>query len=613
MKQEIETYIKNIREIDENGESIFIERLLKDKTKKIEKLEKRLNGEKMKLVFIGDSGVGKSTIISNLFNVFASGTKENEIIRVMPADKGGKTTPCEVEIYFTDNENKIVIENIVNGELQKIVKAYLKYHCLGDEDEEVSKFSEELTRIIENILGEEFVEKAENLNVLEAEKLIELSEIKKRLQEFEEEVYFDFSCENNDLLKMQELLEKINRGEEQKVGVPKKIEVYIDKNLLQIEIPEWISSIVDTRGIGSDSSESKNLEGLYIREDLRNYIKADDTIIVYINKYIDLSPKFETTFNNLWNDKDMYLLDKLILLINVDEAEVVSKLKDEESAEEKIKVLRKKEANFKKSLTKKDDILNIVTWNPLEGKEKVKGRGKYQIVDRVASEENIRRMNDFLSSVYQKVLNRAVQEKKEEEQICKSIISNNIGKAEILRFNSLVLEFEDKFLNEYKPVVNKWKEDYSMQMEEMLEGLHGNTAKALIVGDGTIYSTRRTIIDIMSYKHDRLFKLLEQNLNDVSTLLLEVYEEKFLKSDEEYFFNQVKRMIKDRINKYCKQVDSSIMEFFKICLLEDSTNIWDNMWSIRQNTAYKYADILGSEIRKLFDENYSIESNQIVF
>jgi hypothetical protein len=65
----------------------------------------------------------------------------------------------------------------------------------------------------------------------------------------------------------------INNGLFPDVAIPERVDISINPQDIPIQLPHFISEVVDTRGFEGNT-----------REDLRQYINSDDTIIVLLDK-----------------------------------------------------------------------------------------------------------------------------------------------------------------------------------------------------------------------------------------------------------------------------------------------------------------------------------------
>lgn len=120
---------------------------------KIDELDKILKTENKNLVFIGTIGVGKTSAICSLFNLFDNSDKKKRPILKTGA---GATTICEVEIEF-GNTHSIKIDAYRIDELKQLFSEYLDT-IIGNTtlvDGQIQKLTTELERAIKYMIAPE--------------------------------------------------------------------------------------------------------------------------------------------------------------------------------------------------------------------------------------------------------------------------------------------------------------------------------------------------------------------------------------------------------------------------------------------------------------------------
>jgi hypothetical protein len=245
---------------------------------KINEVNKILTKEDKNIVFIGTIGVGKTTAICSLFDLFDTSGK-----RILPILKtgAGATTICEVEIEF-GLTNQLRIDPYSTQELEQLISEYVdtltgnnvnvdgQRQAMTTELERAIKFMVapngmsliDIDPYITDIINQNNNDKAKIKQVL-----IERANLQERNQ-----VVFTNNTQNTDALWLRTLFSDINDGKIANASLPKKM--YITINLGN-KVP---NKIIDTKGMDSRNPE-------FLREDLDRYIKNPDNLIVYCSSF----------------------------------------------------------------------------------------------------------------------------------------------------------------------------------------------------------------------------------------------------------------------------------------------------------------------------------------
>lgn len=281
---------------------------LHSKLERVKKIEKILEIKKYKLVFIGTVGAGKTTAISHLFNLTSlikktvkKGKKSKSIESIEPllSTGSGRTTICEVEIKFSE-QIAIEIEPYSQKDIKQQIEDFCEsiYNEVNPKDNENSPkniISIELERAIRSIIGlKELTKQNTDEDGKKNIEKIDLAKDKAKefnsLAEFENfalaqanlnnrnESKISFNQSDDDAKKwLKTNFSKINRAEIPTFSIPKKINVYINKDIVGESRLNIFNSVIDTKGI--DESP--------IREDLTNYIENSNTICIFTSSYND--------------------------------------------------------------------------------------------------------------------------------------------------------------------------------------------------------------------------------------------------------------------------------------------------------------------------------------
>jgi hypothetical protein len=271
---------------------------------KINAIEKFLIKQDKNLVFIGTIGVGKTTSICSLFDLFDSGGKP--ILKT----GAGATTICEVEIVF-GSSNEIRIEPYEDTEIIKFINEYLDIKVGSNRtvDGVPQDLTTELKRAIEYIIGQgvslmqcrSYIENVISENNYFRENIynvfINNAGIENRVEKL-------FVCPENIADKLHWLREKfseLNDGKCRTASLPKKMYVTINANKIK-------NVIIDTKGIDSNEKD-------YLRQDFDRYIINEDNLIIYCSSFTAApdSGIFESIKHYTKKDRDY--LKRMILLI----------------------------------------------------------------------------------------------------------------------------------------------------------------------------------------------------------------------------------------------------------------------------------------------------------
>ena len=248
--------------------------------KRSKEIEENCSIERYDLYFNGKVGVGKSTAICYLTglidkNCFAGGNM-NDLPLLKTAS--GRTTVCETRILYTEEQSRIVITKMPGDAFGKYVKEFRDK--IYDPEVEVPT---EIMRLISNMSGYPYkngklqTEETDILGYLEQSGAQSLECTKENLLDTisrninyggREKTEFVFSEGRfEDWLK--KYMQELNDGKIPDAPFPEKISICVNKRDFEPDIPEYIASIVDTRGIdGSFGSGREDIMESVTRKDV---------------------------------------------------------------------------------------------------------------------------------------------------------------------------------------------------------------------------------------------------------------------------------------------------------------------------------------------------------
>lgn len=256
-------------EILKSNSHVLIKKMAQQICSRTEKLRELCEVNKYNLFFNGKVAIGKSTTICTIFDLInKKSLKENTRLSnsLLLKTGSGRTTVCETRIFPNSKNSIIKIEKIPTEEF----KAYLKQFCKWLNSSE-SDISEEELRLIKNMSGipikfktaKDILDNITEINIDNVyEYLLNKIDYQNRNKlEFPKEANISFE----DWIK--ETFENINDGKLSECPMPYKIYIYVNEADFKLEIPLFIASIVDTRGL--DGGE---------RADIQKYIALKDSI-----------------------------------------------------------------------------------------------------------------------------------------------------------------------------------------------------------------------------------------------------------------------------------------------------------------------------------------------
>jgi hypothetical protein len=235
------------------------------------------------IVFIGDIGVGKTTGISQLFNLIIEQQKLLQQ-RVILTTGGGGTTICEVSIQSGSNYS-IKVEPLAEDQVKLLVNDWVDKFFSKDNNVGVSKEVDRAIRNMTNLALPKAIKidgklvKAEDPAVILAQEYdtpdLMIQEIWQRInysaRSQTEIVYSDHEQTGEEWLKSN--FKDINNGAKAHFPLPQRINITIPQPLLPSS--PYSIEVVDTKGVDKTA----------IREDLTEWIKNPYSIIVLCTRF----------------------------------------------------------------------------------------------------------------------------------------------------------------------------------------------------------------------------------------------------------------------------------------------------------------------------------------
>jgi GTPase SAR1 family protein len=236
----------------------------------LKSIKEKLRNETYKLVFIGQKGIGKTTMILELFSL---NKKFNSKYEELLTTAAGGTTTCEVELL---KSNKPVTYFEIEPIGVQLLNQYIDDFCSMYDDSNATGeniyLPSEIARSIRNMIGlkkkdiESLRKDCEDNNKFK-------EEIQRRIDsQNRNRTIIDCQISNGSFFKdCQNKFNEINLCKIKDVMLPKQIKIYLTKDIFDFSKNPFISSIIDTRGIDTVFSLSKDADKMK-REDILNYI-----------------------------------------------------------------------------------------------------------------------------------------------------------------------------------------------------------------------------------------------------------------------------------------------------------------------------------------------------
>lgn len=265
---------------------------LKSILARLERIKSLLEIQDYNLVFIGKIGVGKTTAICHLFNLFReeekpigkTGRTVNKTSELLSTGSG-RTTICEVVIQPSRSDKSFLeIEPYSDDEIKEFIREVCTYFWSKEHDQssEVSDLPPaELLRAIRNITDL----RDSQIEGKRVDRASELAQSSKNLDDFLKSVLERAALSGRNQTRLESLqnfenvedekkwlrnnFSNLNLGKMDKFSLPKRIYVGVSNKLIDFSKYPRFRSIIDTRGM-DDARD---------RKDLSDYIRSQDNSI----------------------------------------------------------------------------------------------------------------------------------------------------------------------------------------------------------------------------------------------------------------------------------------------------------------------------------------------
>lgn len=316
----IEDYQKKLALLNSNNKSSNIE-LIKSNLERLTQIERQLAIESYRFVFIGEPGSGKTTTICNYLNL----TKQ-----LAPGDRfsgfelfdtaSGRTTAFEVH-YQRSDQTRFVIHPLEIAKQKALIQEFCEYNwrkafqidekSAEEASKEVREGCSESDRIIRNMLEfsndtsfQDYIK--ENYSGADEDEDVFLQDMIARVN-LEERTCTEITyCADTEIRKwLKTVFNEINFGKRKDIAIPEQVDVFLNPNDLDYYMPDFIAEIIDTRGYDGGS-----------REDLRTYIRSEDTISIILDKVESLPGERQRIILSDWIDSsETDIINRILLMI----------------------------------------------------------------------------------------------------------------------------------------------------------------------------------------------------------------------------------------------------------------------------------------------------------
>lgn len=306
--------------------------------RKIAQINALLNVDKYRIVFIGEPGKGKTTAICNWLGLIRNdkksvNTKEMGCLLTAAA---GRTTVSEVHIRQTEGVSSIGISYMSREDQLARIRAFAEQYWEkvreGERNESEVDLSVEMYRLIRNMSG--LVDPSQGTSERSKEKnegIIKMMSDFSTVDEFYNyivlkidldnrmctDIQYDGSKQFEEWLSSQ--FHDLNYGLNDDCSIMDKVTINISRVDLDLNLPSYVSEIIDTIGLDSE-----------VREDLQEFMLADDTICFLMDDLTNVPSVLvcnliKCTFMSDWqrylsNKVSIFVKSPLLELMAVNEA-----------------------------------------------------------------------------------------------------------------------------------------------------------------------------------------------------------------------------------------------------------------------------------------------------
>lgn len=482
---------------------------------------------------------------------------------VLLKTSSGRTTPCETIVEIKDSGvDEIVVEKLLEEEFENLLEEYCESFFKDD-----IEIPEETKRIIGNMLGLKSIDKnEEKLKNIKTELGIskidskELFDYAKKKINHTERNKLKYVVDKNDISgSFKSVLAKITTSNQDGCPYPGRIKICLNAIDFGVQIPSFVKSITDTRGI--DSPE---------RKDINDTIRELDTITIMCDRIGSFGEDGNITSilksSLIEENKDD---TKRFFYLGLERGKELAKVEGAENNESYGKEIKKDEAISKFGQNHLNIMeANILFFNAFKGIK--------LIDDSDISEFNENVFRDNIEMFWENLYEQISQMYRDYS----SELSENIIRLNSLKSNQIT----DRVLNIFDKIksnVENEKENLNLNYK-ILENLaadltarHYSKLKAMVKRNGEYYN---------SNIYDNIFKLggdeFLQEISSSKDRLIGQIEEMFLDDDDTEITCKI--AIMEHINAVFNKIFNDNQEYYYTHLKENIYN--DIAW--KEQTQY---------------------------
>ena len=289
----------------------------------LQRIRKDLAIEQWTLTFIGSVGVGKTTAITHLLGLTDQQAKENGRTKVTSVLKigAGKTTVCDVVIVFGQTSSVKITDFYSEADFNKLLEEYCHHQqVLSNPNStlEERKFAlpEELAVAVKNLCSlpqedkwDDYIASALGDKPAEDSTLHyrQLKEAMQKRANYAARQTLHFEPDNTKPLKqwLKETIAQLNAGKFPDAPLPISLQACFEKEILELSLPDYIGTILDTRGTVEEETRNDIFQKLQCSHTLPVICERIDSLGSYAANHAYIRDVY--TGNNAIHHKTVYL------------------------------------------------------------------------------------------------------------------------------------------------------------------------------------------------------------------------------------------------------------------------------------------------------------------
>lgn len=259
-----ENAYKKCSDIQNKDIHVLMKKMAEHIQKRANHIQKLCEVEQYDLYFNGKVGIGKSTTICTMFDlinhdVLTEGIRLSDALLLKTGS--GRITICETQIIPNSDSTEIRIEEVSCGDFYQYIEGFVE--VLHNKK---STLSSEMITLIKNMANIPL--NLSNEEVIELFSCNQESQLITALQEairYESRTEKTIPFDGTDCKRwLKNTFEEINDGNRKASPMPRNLIIKISDKDLPLQIPSYIRSVIDTRGL--DGGERPDIQEYLARE-----------------------------------------------------------------------------------------------------------------------------------------------------------------------------------------------------------------------------------------------------------------------------------------------------------------------------------------------------------